>query len=217
MEFTFPKWCIPFDLSLPGPASSAPQPGLDPNKNPTPKNDKEDKPSGATGELQSKSGADSDDGVDATTTPLETYNFSNDVLGLDSDQNPDYKFAENQGVQLADNLGASSKYASTSVAAVPPSYQLTNDYLDVQGNHQSSDLFTGATPGVQLIDGLFGAQNPSSENSVASSSGPDFALGSLPSSTDIGGSNTDFQAFALDHNSVQNTNQYTASLQAGGK
>lgn len=216
MEFTFPKWCIPFDLSLPGPASSAPQPGLDPNKNPTPKNDKEEKPSGGTGDSQSKSRAGSDDDVDTTATPSETYNLSNDVLGLDSDQNPDYKFAENQGVQLADNLGPSSKVASTSVAAVPPSYQLTNDYLDIQGDHQSSDLFTGATPGVQLTEGLFGAQNPSSENSVASSSGPDFVLGSLPSNTDIGGSNTDYQAFALDHNNVQNANQYTASLQVRG-
>lgn len=102
---------------------------------------------------QSLSGAGPNDGVDTTTTPLKTYSLSNDVLGPHSDQNPDYNFAENQEVQLADNLG---------------------------------------TPKT------------------------DFALGSLPSNTGTGESNTDYQAFAPDQNTLQSTNQYKAALLGQG-
>lgn len=161
--------------------------------NPTPSNDNEDKSNGDTGQFQSNSGAGPSDGVDTTTTPSETYNLSNEFLGLHSDQTPDDKLAENQEVQLADNLGTSSKDSSASVAAVPPTYKLSDEYSDVQSSHQ-----------------------PSSEDNVASPSGPESALGSRPSSTGIGESDTNYQAFAPDQNTLQSTNQDNAALHGGG-
>lgn len=155
-------------------------------------------------------GANADD--DTTTNTAESYNLSDDVLGLHSDQSPDNNFADNQGVQLADNLGTPSQDASPNVAEVPPTYQLSNDYLGVQGNQQS-DLFAGSTQGIQLADSHFGTQSPSSENNLPSTSE---ALGSLPSNTGSSGSDTNYQAFAPNQNTDQNTDQYTAALQSGG-
>lgn len=114
-------------------------------------NGNEDKSNGDAG--QSLPGAGPNDGDDTTSTPSKAYSLSNDVLGLHLDQNPDYNFAENQEVQLADNLG---------------------------------------TPKT------------------------DFALGSLPSNTGTGESNTDYQAFAPDQNTLQSTNQYKAALLGQG-
>lgn len=194
LEASFPIFCIPFADSVPDGAT---------------KGEKSDEETGST----AGTGVPvANAGVDSTKAPSETYNLSDDVLNLHSNQNIDNKFAANQGVQLADNLGA-SEGSSATIADAPQTYQLSNDYLNVHGGGQIDNQFTGAAQGVQVADGLLGSQNPSSENNVASSSGSSFELGSLPSSAGNVGSNTNYQAFAPDQKS---TSQYTANLQGGG-
>lgn len=161
----------------------------------------------------SEAGDDVDNAdVDTTTKSAETYNLPNDILGLHSDQNPDNNFVENQDNQLADNPGTSSNDASPSVAEVPPTHDLSYDYLGGQDNQQS-DLFAGATQGVQIADSHFGASSPSGESNLPSTTG---ALGSLPSNTDSSGPDTHDQTFAPNQNTDQNSDQYTATMQSGG-
>lgn len=203
---------VPAELS-PGQASPA---GQEPEKTPgsDQKSEKTDGTNPDPGNSQSNSGtgesvanANSDSTV---IDPSKPYSISDDVLGLNSNPDPgNYNFAENQnnqGVQLAANLGASPDVASGKVA--PPAYGLSNDNLGIASNAlQPSDPQKS-----QLANALIDPQTPSSGSNVASSSGSPFELGSLPSNTGGASSNPNYLAFIPG----QNANQYTASLQGGG-